>query len=63
MSSGTRRAPFSLCGSFNMKKPKGCLSLPSAGRLAHPSTFPNFSKKDIDCMCGLISRIVIFFPL
>lgn len=34
MSSGTRRAPFSLCGSSNMTKPKDCLSLPSAGRFA-----------------------------
>lgn len=32
MSSGTRKVPFSLCGSFNMTKLKGCLSLPSAGR-------------------------------
>lgn len=31
MSSGLRRAHFSLCGSSNMTKPKDCLSLPSAG--------------------------------
>ena len=35
MSSGTRRAPFSLCGSSIMTKPKDCLSLPSAGRFYH----------------------------
>ncbi len=35
MSSGTRRALFSLCGSSNTTRPKDCLSLPSAGRFAH----------------------------
>lgn len=65
MSSGTKRAPFSLCGSFNMTKPKDCLSLPSAGRFAHElqyvaATAPLSSVLKMSLMVYLIYQCLYF---